>query len=95
MTYGMDALARPGALSEPVHNGRFRRFRLKDDRPRYYMDVNGEKQTFYDHQRFPLKRGTKYGGDPKGLNQTVLEGSSTSHVLDVADLYTVNGDRHY
>lgn len=53
-TFAMDCLLRPTAINEPLHNGRFRRFRLKDSTPRHfvYQDADGmfRHGVYYDRR---------------------------------------------
>lgn len=97
-TYGLDALRRPNALTEAIHNGRFRRFRLKDYKWREYLfEVTPgvfEKRTYTDSQLYPTN-GKKLPGDPANLNAKVLASAPDVHDPIAFDRYRVQDKEVY
>lgn len=96
-TYGFDALRRLGALKEAIHNGRFRRFRLKDYKWReFLLEVSPgvfQRAVYNDQQRYPSAKPKP--GDPKNLNQRVLQREQDVHDPIVFDRYRVQDKENY
>lgn len=91
-TFAFDAMLRANALTEPLHNGRFRRFRLKDYTPRHYVYQTSTGQFahgyFYDTDIYP-NLGKALPGDPMNLNARVLAGLNDVQDPILFDRYKV------